>query len=1004
MGLDFNMSILSSLRPKPRWRHVDPFVRLVAVDELDDTDQDVLASIARNDVDARVRRIAVQRLDDPVVLAELSKNDQDKQVRQKARLLLLDLAATNSDLDSCVVALGGLREPRDLAAIAKTADYKQIRLAALKRLDDARLICNVASKALDASVRLDALSKLSEPLRLRDVAVKSEYKDVAIAAVERLAEEVEYLTTIVAKARVRAASRHAKMTLKTLKSTTENQDILGRQLELCSSLENLIHAEDCDQVRARTLEIESEWQEVARLGDPTLSERFTAAHKEIIKKLSNRARSEVSKQTDALAPRIRLCEEIELIAEQIREGIQKAISVDVAVEGAPPSIGLRGLEDVLARVDEVRTVWAALPPNSAHQGGALTRRFDDVCQLVEQRGACLVTVAAERERREKLCQEAERLAEYNDLREALHAWEEIGRQWHRQSESMKSVESLMSIDFSDSDLSSRFSRVGESIKGRQALIRETRSHEEHENLTRFRTLCNELEILTRADELNMHQAKQSARRVREALGNLGQLPSSKSQKEISSRLKSIKVAFGERIREISDTEEWLEWANVGVKEELCRRIETLIDVSDLEEVLKKLKEIQNQWAKILPTPSEPTDLLLRRFRSTQHQVRARCDSYFAQAKLEREENLARKLKLCKRAEELANASRWVRTAEEFKKIQAEWELIGPTSRRDGGLAWKKFRTSCDMFFSRRSEALRQRKAEWEENLKRKEQLCLRVESLQNSTDWVKTAAELKRIQADWKKTGPAQHRRSNAIWQRFRVACDAFFKRYQHRDELEFSTKLAKRDVLCRALEELLASDYGSSETDLARDKLVEKVRDIRFSWERLAVVRDKRIVPLTKRFEKTLELLVTRYPKYFSGTDLDPERNCQRLKELCEIIERYVDELQPLSLPNDESPAVVMARRWREAMASNTIAGKVDERTRWLVANDEVKKIKAEWKRVCQFPSDERELLKVRFEKACAKFADFIPSDSVELRRSHRHVQAKGKRRDLKSSSRVVR
>ena len=201
---------------------------------------------------------------------------------------------------------------------------------------------------------------------------------------------------------------------------------------------------------------------------------------------------------------------------------------------------------------------------------------------------------------------------------------------------------------------------------------------------------------------------------------------------------------------------------------------------------------------------------------------------------------------------------------------------------------------------------------------------------------------------------------------------------------------MAERDVLCRALEELLASNCDSSVTDLARDKLVEKVLAIRVSWERSAVVRDKRLVPLTKRFEKTLELLVIRYSEDFSGTDLDPKRNCRRLRELCEIVERYVGEFQPLSLSNDESPAVVMARQWRDAMASNTIQGKVDERTRWLVVNDEVKKIKTEWKKVYQLPSDERESLKVRFEKACTKFGDFIPSASVESRSGHRQKSRK--------------
>ena len=67
----------------------------------------------------------------------------------------------------------------------------------------------------------------------------------------------------------------------------------------------------------------------------------------------------------------------------------------------------------------------------------------------------------------------------------------------------------------------------------------------------------------------------------------------------------------------------------------------------------------------------------------------------------------------------------------------------------------------------------------------------------------RAAAEIRRLQAEWKTIGPVRRNKSEAIWQRFRAACDTFFDRYKRRDEIELEAKQADREALVAELESL---------------------------------------------------------------------------------------------------------------------------------------------------------------------------------------------------------
>src|SRR5207344_1115404 len=99
----------------------DPDVRVASVQELTTSDEDaaVLVALAREDVDARVRRAAADRVTDVGVLAAIARGDQDEGIREEVARRLADLAM--SDSAEAGPALATLTDPKQIASVAKNS-------------------------------------------------------------------------------------------------------------------------------------------------------------------------------------------------------------------------------------------------------------------------------------------------------------------------------------------------------------------------------------------------------------------------------------------------------------------------------------------------------------------------------------------------------------------------------------------------------------------------------------------------------------------------------------------------------------------------------------------------------------------------------------------------------------------------------------------------------------------------------------------------------------------
>jgi hypothetical protein len=438
----------------------------------------------------------------------------------------------------------------------------------------------------------------------------------------------------------------------------------------------------------------------------------------------------------------------------------------------------------------------------------------------------------------------------------------------------------------------------------------------------------------------------------------------------------VQAALMPKVQDLREVAEWQQWANVGIQEQLCEKMEALRTVDDPEAVARRIHELQEQWRQAADVPRAQGEALWRRFKAVHDELWTRCEAHFAAQASMRTENLAKKAVLCERAEALADSTNWLQTAEAIKALQAKWKTIGPVTRGQEKAIWERFRGACDRFFTRRQDDLAKRKTLWSENFAKKEALCLAVEALAGSTDWEQTAAEIRRLQTEWKTIGPVKKSRSEMIWQRFRAACDAFFVRYAQRHDIARAERLAAREAICAEMEALAPSsqdqDAGSDAQDTASGPpagLAGTVRSLRARWQQELTARGvdrDQAATLDRRFAAAFDRVISRWPEAFAGTDLDPDANRRQMEALVKRLEDLAASLKGGAPEQDPlSPTTRLAAMLKEALAANTIGGKVDVESRRRAAQEDVRQAQASWSRIGPVADDAKRALAERFQRA---------------------------------------
>lgn len=944
------MGILEKLRPQPRWKHADPAVRVAAVYELGPEESEALHALAREDAEARVRRAAVTRIDEVPVLAEIGRTDPDDEVRAEAIRGLAGIAAEADDsaqATDAVRQLVALGRTKEIVLVARDSSSAEVRAAVVDVTEDQKALGAISRHALDGSTRLRALARLLDAEEILNVALKAEHTDAAVAALERIGN-TEALTEVSQRARNKVAARRARARLRLLTEAIQpvqatdlrmSADDRQRALALLHRAEGLVAMTDPDEAGRALADTRLAWAELQADVDiePALLQQFEAASDAVREAVEQRLHERAAEEERARA----------LAREQAD---RVAICEEIATQSGP---------EAADRVAELKVRWDSLPPMPSEYAASLNRRFQDACRTFADRERRRMLADAAAARLETLATELEQLAESEQpVEDVVARWRGLRRD----------AEVLREHASANPGAAERLERAIALLEHKEQQRADARAKEGQENLRRLQQLCRHVETLAAAEQLTLKAGSRALREIRSALEGRVPLPSKKDWQEIQARLEAVRAAVGPRVQELREADEWQRWANLQVQEQLCREMEALKGEQDLETAGRRMRELQARWKAVALAPRAQGEVIWRRFKAAQDDVFGRTAAHFAHQAEQRTANLARKQALCARAEALADSTDWVRTAVEIQALQAEWKTIGPVTRGHEKATWERFRAACDRFFTRRQQDLKQRKEAWAANLARKEELCAQAEALADSAEWDAAAAQIRRLQAEWKTIGPVRRSKSEAVWQRFRGACDRFFERYKHRDQLELAAKAAPREAIVQELERLLPA--AGSEAGPAPDGLYAVIQQARQQWHQAPELPRHLQQDLAARYHQALGRLVATWPAALSGTDLDPEATRKRMEKLV----AKVEEVAPAAALQTSrlTPAELLARQWRERLAANTIAGgrSVEtEESRWRAAEQTVREAQAQWMRLGPVPPEVAGPLNERFQRACRRF-----------------------------------
>lgn len=288
------------------------------------------------------------------------------------------------------------------------------------------------------------------------------------------------------------------------------------------------------------------------------------------------------------------------------------------------------------------------------------------------------------------------------------------------------------------------------------------------------------------------------------------------------------------------------------KKELLEKLRKLVEEAEevgVEKNFQLVRQLQQDWR-------EAGEVAQSKYASLVKMYQAYNEQFYDLVKISNElrdydfkKNLEAKEKLCEAAEKLAKEKQLNVAFQKLQQLHNEWRELGPVMREHREALWERFKQASDVINKNHANYYQERKQQENENLAKKEELCVLVESIsldekRSYKQWDEVTAKVLDIQEQWKKIGFAPKKSNAAVYERFRKACDALFECksafYKQNKEI-LSANLAKKRALCEQAEALKES------TDW--DKTTQVLVALQKEWKTIGAVPQKASDAVWKRF-----------------------------------------------------------------------------------------------------------------------------------------------------------
>lgn len=320
--------------------------------------------------------------------------------------------------------------------------------------------------------------------------------------------------------------------------------------------------------------------------------------------------------------------------------------------------------------------------------------------------------------------------------------------------------------------------------------------------------------------------------------------------------------------------------NQEAKEALCEAAEKLQELEDPIAAFRQLQDMHDQWRLIGPVAPAVREEIWARFKAASTVINKRHADHFEAIKAQELANEEQKKSICDKLDaidfsQVTSTKAWEDATKVVLAFQEEWRKIGAAGKKANNLLFERFRQQCDSFFSQKAEYYKSIRSEQNDNLKKKIELCEKAEALKDSTEWRKTTDMLVKLQSDWKAIGPVPHKQSQQVWDRFKGACDAFFKA---KEEAVGGERAVERANFEKKQEVLMALNNLKEDIENAT---VQAVRDLQQKWAEIGHVPFKEKDKLQAQYKEVTDF-------FYEKLDMRGQR--RRLENIKERVSKITD------------------------------------------------------------------------------------------------------------------
>ncbi|MES2152776.1 MAG: DUF349 domain-containing protein [Pseudomonadota bacterium] len=339
----------------------------------------------------------------------------------------------------------------------------------------------------------------------------------------------------------------------------------------------------------------------------------------------------------------------------------------------------------------------------------------------------------------------------------------------------------------------------------------------------------------------------------EAALQQGSLASAAEHDKVLKEAKGVRLgaARSERLAharaELKRLSDWARWGGNVSREELIKAVEALPEQKlAMSELAKKVGSMRERWKGLDTLSGSAPKSLWERFDSACSNAYAPAAAHFKHLADERHANAARAQQLIAdaQAEAARNADSvdWKHVAQAVQRLRLAWSHLGAIDRKDKKRLDHEFGAVLGIL---QGPLEGQRQSE----IGSREDLIAQVAAL-NSQDR-HALDSLRQLQEAWQQHAralPLERKAEQALWQRFRAACDAVFakrKENAHAADAERRAHQGAKEAICARLEAQAATVDGPGAGKLLREAATE--------WHAIGAVPRASEAKIEKRYHAAI-------------------------------------------------------------------------------------------------------------------------------------------------------